>query len=145
MLEPDATQRAERQLAASMFVFTREQIVGRRLVYYPLYRVRFAAKVKEGWIFTQEIEKRDNLYFSGVTGELLSYTSAGFTFAGPPPTHPMGVVDLDNLASFETRLPGEQAPGLARPAGPSHLTLGTGAPARAPVGRGWDLFIHRLE
>jgi hypothetical protein len=107
VLEPEARRRAERQLAALMFIFTREEIVSSRLVYYPLYRVGFAAKIKEGWILPREVERHDNLYFSAVTGELMSYTSAGFAFTGAVPQNPVEVVDLDNLAAFETRAPGE--------------------------------------
>ena len=70
--------------------------------------MRFSAKVQEGWlIFKHDVEKRDNLYFSGVTAELLSYTSTGFAFTAVVPSNPVDVVDLDNLATFETRAPGD--------------------------------------
>ncbi len=107
VLEPEARRRAESQLATSLLILTREEILSGRLVYYPLYRLRFAAKVKEGWIFPQEVEKRDNLYFSAVTGELLSYTSAGFAFAAAVPSNPIEVVDLDNHATFASQAPGD--------------------------------------
>jgi len=63
--------------------------------------------VSEGWIFKHDVEKRDNLYFNGVTAELLSYTSAGFAFTADVPSNPVEVVDLDNLATFEARAPGD--------------------------------------
>lgn len=105
--EPDARHRAEGQLASSYLIFAREEIVSQRLAYLPLLKVRFTAKVREGWLFKQEVERRDNLYFSGVTAELMSYTSSGFAFTADVPTNPVEVVDLDNLAAFESRAPGE--------------------------------------
>lgn len=105
--EPDARRNAEGQLASSFVIFAREEIVSQRLAYLPLYKVRFTAKVREGWLFTQEVERRDNLYFSGVTAELLSYTGKGFAFTADVPANPIEVVDLDNLAAFEMRAPGD--------------------------------------
>lgn len=107
VLEPEARRQAEKQLASSYVFFAAEEIVATHLAYLPLYKVKFSAKVKEGWIFTQEVEKRDNLYFSGVTAELLSYGSGGFAFTAAVPSNPVEVVDLDNLARFEMRAPGE--------------------------------------
>jgi hypothetical protein len=107
ILEPEARRRAEGQLASSYLIFAREEIVSHRLCYLPLYKVKFAVKVTEGWIFTQEVEKRDNLYFSAATAELLSYGSTGFVFTGEVSSNPTEVVDLDNLARFETRSPGD--------------------------------------
>jgi DNA-binding transcriptional ArsR family regulator len=107
VLEPEARQLAGKQLASSYLVFAREEIVSNRLAYLPLYKVRFSAMVSEGWVFKHDVEKRDNLYFSGVTAELLSYTSAGFAFTADVPTNPVEVVDLDNLATFESRAPGD--------------------------------------
>lgn len=107
IFEPEARKRAEGQLATSMFIFRSEEIASQRLVYLPLYKVRFSAKVKEGWVFTREVEKRDNLYFNGLTAELLNFQGNAFTFAGTVPANPVEVVDLDNLATFEQRSPGE--------------------------------------
>jgi DNA helicase HerA-like ATPase len=108
VLEPEARQNAAKHFATSMMFFAREEIADGRLAYLPLYKVRFSATVQEGWlIFKHDVEKRDNLYFSGVTAELLSYTSAGFAFTADVPSNPVDVVDLDNLATFETRTPGE--------------------------------------
>jgi DNA helicase HerA-like ATPase len=108
VLEPEARHNAGKQLATSMVFFAREELAAARLAYLPLYKVRFSATVQEGWlIFKHDVEKRDNLYFSGVTAELLSYTSAGFAFTADVPSNPVDVVDLDNLAAFETRAPGD--------------------------------------
>ena len=107
VLEPDARHRAESNLASSMLIFTREEVVGQRLTYFPLYKVYFAATVSEGWIFTSKVEKRDNLYFHGLSGELLSFQDKSFAFAAAVPSNPVDVVDLDNLASLEWRSPGE--------------------------------------
>jgi hypothetical protein len=106
--EPEARQAASKQLASSYVFFAREEIANGRLAYLPLYKVRFSAKVQEGWlIFKHDVEKRDNLYFSAVTAELLSYTAAGFAFTADVPSNPVDVVDLDNLAKFEMRAPGD--------------------------------------
>jgi hypothetical protein len=107
LLEPDARQRAQSQLASSMVVFTREEIVSQRLAYFPLYKVRFSTTIREGWIFKQEVERRDNLYFNALTAEVLSFQGNGFAFSTALPSNPLDVVDLDNLAKFETRQPGE--------------------------------------
>jgi hypothetical protein len=105
--EPEARQLASQQLASSYLVFAREEILTGRLAYLPLYKVRFSATVSEGWIFKHDVEKRDNLYFSAVTAELLSYTSSGFAFTANLPTNAVDVVDLDNLATFEVHAPGD--------------------------------------
>ncbi len=107
LLEPDARRRAESQLASSMMVFTREEITSQRLAYYPLYKVRFSATVREGWIFKQNVERRDNLYFSALTAEVLSFEGNGFAFSAELPSNPLEIVDLDNLAQFEIRQPGD--------------------------------------
>jgi hypothetical protein len=107
VLEPEARQFAAGRLAKSMLIFATEEIASGKLAYLPLYKVRFTETVTEGWIFKQSVEKRDNLYFSGVTAELLSYTSAGFAFTADVPKSAVDVVDLDNLATFETRAPGD--------------------------------------
>lgn len=107
--EPEARQSAARHLASSYVIFAREEIVSGRLAYLPLYKVRFSEKVQEGWFFKHDVEKRDNLYFSGVTGELFSYTGGAFAFTADVPGNAVDVVDLDNLAKFEMRAPGELA------------------------------------
>jgi hypothetical protein len=105
--EPEARQIAGKHLASSMVFFAKEEIASGRLAYLPLYKVPFSETVREGWIFKHDVQKRDNLYFSAVTAELLSYTSAGFAFSADVPTTAVDVVDLDNLATFETRAPGD--------------------------------------
>jgi hypothetical protein len=107
--EPEARQSAGKHLASSYVFFAKEEIVSGRLAYLPLYKVRFSAKVQEGWFFKHDVEKRDNLYFSGVSADVLSYTSAGFAFTADVPSNPVDVVDLDNLAKFEMRAPADLA------------------------------------
>jgi DNA helicase HerA-like ATPase len=107
VLEPDARRRGEGELASSYLVFAREEILSQHLSYLPLYKVRFVASVREGWLFTRQVEKRDNLYFHGVSAELLSYQGRGFTFTANVPANPTEVVDLDDLATFELRPPGD--------------------------------------
>ncbi len=103
--EPEARQSAARHLASSYVFFAKEEIVNGRLAYLPLYKVRFSEKVQEGWFFKHDVEKRDNLFFSGVTAELFSYTGSGFAFTADVPGNAVDVVDLDNLAKFATRAP----------------------------------------
>jgi DNA helicase HerA-like ATPase/DNA-binding transcriptional ArsR family regulator len=108
IFEPEARKRVEADLASTLLVFAREEVVGLRLAYLPLYKVRFTTKIKEGWLFKREVERRDNLYFNALTGELLTYVKgSGFSFAAGSPQSPIDVVDLDDLGCLETRLPGE--------------------------------------
>lgn len=102
--EPEARQSAARHLASSYVFFAKEEIVNGRLAYLPLYKVRFSEKVQEGWFFKHDVEKRDNLFFSGVTAELFSYTGSGFAFTADVPGNAVDVVDLDNLAKFARAL-----------------------------------------
>lgn len=106
--EPEARKRAANDLARSMLVFEREVITEMFLAYRPLYQIHFSAKVDEGWLFKRTVERQDKLYFDGLTAELLSYVKGkGFLFEAASPSNPVDVVDLDNLACFETRMPGD--------------------------------------
>ena len=59
-------------------------------------------------MFKHDVEKRDNLYFSAVTTELFQlHGRAGFGFVADLPSSAVDVVDLDNLATFEPRAPGD--------------------------------------
>jgi len=108
IFEPEARKRVEADCASTMLVFAREEVVALRLAYLPLYKVRFATRLREGWLFKREVERRDNLYFSAVTGELLTYVKGkGFSFEAELPSSPVDVVDLDDLGCLETRMPGE--------------------------------------
>ncbi len=108
VFEPDARRRAEKDLATSMLVFTREEVASLALGHLPIYRLKFSAKVTEGWIFTRTVERRDCLYFNGLTGDLLTFVKGtGFSFEAETPANPVEVVDLDDLACLETAMPGE--------------------------------------
>jgi DNA-binding transcriptional ArsR family regulator len=108
IFEPEARRRVEADLASTLLVFAREEIASLRLAYLPLYKLRFVARVREGWLFKREVERRDNLYFSALTGELLTHHKGkGFCFEAAVPESPLDVVDLDDLGCLETRLPGE--------------------------------------
>ena len=106
VLEPEARATLERSAATSFLVFSRETLQSLRLRYVPLYQAHFAATRKEGWLFTREVERRDNLYFHAVTGALLLATKSGFAFTDDSPADPIAVVDLDDLGCLETRFPG---------------------------------------
>ncbi|MEI6413819.1 MAG: helicase HerA-like domain-containing protein [Pseudomonadota bacterium] len=107
--EAQARAKATADLASLLLMFERERIESLTLAYLPLYRVHFAATVTEGWLLNRrEVERRDNLYFQAVTGDLLIHRgAAGFAFTGEVPSSPLEVVDLDNLAALTTALPGD--------------------------------------
>ncbi|TNE45185.1 MAG: DUF853 family protein [Deltaproteobacteria bacterium] len=106
--EPEVRKRATSDLARSMFVFEKEAVESVELAYRPLYQVHFSTTVKEGWLFKRSVEKEDKLYFDGLTAELLSFVKGtGFLFEAETPSNPVDVIDLDNLACLETRMPGE--------------------------------------
>ncbi len=108
VLEPEARRRVQRELATALLFFEREEIASLRLRWLPLYRVRFHATAKEGWLFRREVERRDNLYFHGVTGDLLTYAKGrGIDFAAEIPESPLDVADLDDVAFLQSQLPGE--------------------------------------
>ncbi len=104
--ERDARKAAEETLAG--FFSKSEKIVETDFRHKPLWQVEVRVEETSGFIFKSKTQETANIYLDAADGRICYYDAAkGFRFSDVVDESPTKIRDLDDVCSFEERLPGE--------------------------------------
>lgn len=111
ILEPEAVRLAEKKLERKLIFFERETIERTGLQYLPLWQVHFTEALEKSFLFFKSMTYRqDNIYFHATSGKICIYDRlCGFKFVHTPMDNPSALVDLDDVCTFTSVVPGELA------------------------------------
>ena len=109
ILEPEAIRLAEKRLNRKYVFFETEEIEKVHLFYLPLWQVYFTEELNRSFLlFKFTKQKQENIYFHAMTGQICVYKPAkGFSFLDTPKENPSILLDLDDVCTFESVMPGD--------------------------------------
>ena len=106
--ESEARPMAESDLAG---IFSKsEEIAETEFRHLPLWQIDVTVEKTEGLIFQTTSEETATLYLHGTDGRVCTYDSrTGFAFSEVAGADPVQIADLDDVCTFEERMPGDVA------------------------------------
>ena len=104
--ERQARTAAEETLAG--FFSKTEKIADTAFEHHPLWQIEVNVERTTGLIFKETTEAKATLYVDARDGRVCSYhPSKGFSFSDVVDEDPLALRDLDDVCSFEEKMPGE--------------------------------------
>ncbi|RME04634.1 MAG: DUF853 family protein [Planctomycetota bacterium] len=107
--EMDLLPLAERYLERKLVFFETEKVEGMELEHFPLWKVHFSEEVRRSFLFFKaKSARQENIYLDPYRAFLAVYSPRqGIEFLSIPSKNPSAILDLDDLCTFEHRMPGE--------------------------------------